>query len=125
MDLMGTEILARIFSPTTSTELEDGLVLVERHTIVDGWSRIKNEWILLKDDLINVFTPAHGSPRNLAGALLFCDRDRLADISKSFGPIPAVGAEPLLGQTDGIHEIGEPLILERGQPEPLTNSLDH
>ena len=49
MDLLGKETLARIFSPTSSRDVPDGLV-VHRHRIVDDWSRISNEWILLQRD---------------------------------------------------------------------------
>jgi SAM-dependent methyltransferase len=49
IDVMGKERLARIFSPTTSQRLEDGSTLVQLHEVFDGWSRIVNEWILIKD----------------------------------------------------------------------------
>jgi hypothetical protein len=34
---------------TTSTEHPDGSLLVERRKICDGWSRVANEWILIKE----------------------------------------------------------------------------
>ena len=49
MELAGKEILARIFQPTTSTQLSDGSMLVERHEVFDGWSRMRNEWTFVKD----------------------------------------------------------------------------
>lgn len=49
MEMAGKEILARIFQPTTSTPLPDGAVLFERHEVVDGWSRMRNEWTLIKN----------------------------------------------------------------------------
>lgn len=49
MELAGKEILARIFQPTTSTPMPDGSVLVERHEVFDGWSRMRNEWTFIKD----------------------------------------------------------------------------
>ncbi len=49
MELAGKEILARIFQPTTSTPLPDGGVLFERHEVLDGWSRLRNEWTFIKD----------------------------------------------------------------------------
>jgi SAM-dependent methyltransferase len=49
MEMAGKEILARVFQPTTSTPLSDGTLLVERHEVVDGWSRIRNEWTFIKD----------------------------------------------------------------------------
>jgi SAM-dependent methyltransferase len=48
MEMAGKEILARIFQPTTSTSLPDGNLLVERHEVLDGWSRIRNEWTFIK-----------------------------------------------------------------------------
>jgi len=47
MDSMCKERMARIFQPTTSTELDDGSFLVQRHEIFDDWSRVRNEWILI------------------------------------------------------------------------------
>jgi len=49
MEMAGKEILARIFQPTNSTVLPDGSVLFERREVFDGWSRIRNEWIFVKD----------------------------------------------------------------------------
>lgn len=50
IDLAGKENLARIFQPTNSHNLSDGSILVERHEIFDDWTRIRNEWILIKGD---------------------------------------------------------------------------
>jgi hypothetical protein len=48
MDLAGKEILARIFEPTTSVALADGTRLVQRHEVFDDWTRVRNEWILIR-----------------------------------------------------------------------------
>ncbi len=48
IDVMGKERLAKIFQPTTSHVLPDGTKLVERHEIFDDWTRIRNEWILIR-----------------------------------------------------------------------------
>lgn len=48
IDVMGKECLAKILQPTTSEELPNGSILVQRHEIFDDWSRIRNEWILIK-----------------------------------------------------------------------------
>jgi SAM-dependent methyltransferase len=48
LDVAGKEILARIFRPTASQQRSDGTVLIQRHEIVDDWTRIRNEWILLR-----------------------------------------------------------------------------
>ena len=49
LEMMGKEILARIFQSTTSERLADGSLLVQRHEVFDGWSRVRNEWTLVKD----------------------------------------------------------------------------
>ena len=48
MEIMGKEWLAKGFLPTTSEELADGRLLVRRHEIMDDWTRIKNQWILIE-----------------------------------------------------------------------------
>ena len=48
IEVMGKERLARIFQPTTSDVLPDGTQLVQRHEIFDDWTRIRNEWILIR-----------------------------------------------------------------------------
>lgn len=59
MDLIGKEIIARGFSLTTSTEHPDGSLLVERRKICDGWSRVANEWILIKESQARSFRFEH------------------------------------------------------------------
>jgi SAM-dependent methyltransferase len=48
IDLMGKERLARILQSATSDELPDGTKLIQRHEIFDDWTRIRNEWILIR-----------------------------------------------------------------------------
>ena len=48
IDVMGKERLARTFQATTSELLPDGTTVVQRHEIVDDWTRVRNEWILLR-----------------------------------------------------------------------------
>lgn len=50
IDVMGKEVLARGFTPTTSKELADGSLLIQRHEIFDEWTRIRNEWIVIESD---------------------------------------------------------------------------
>ena len=59
MDLIGKEKLARIFQPTVSEKLEDGTLLVMRHEIFDEWSRIRNEWIIIKGPEVRTFEFHH------------------------------------------------------------------
>jgi SAM-dependent methyltransferase len=49
MELASKEWLAKVYQPTTSEETEDGGLLIQRHEIIDDWSRIRNEWIVVKD----------------------------------------------------------------------------
>lgn len=50
MELMGKEILSRIYQETISTNLENGSILIQHHKIMNEWSNILNEWILLKEN---------------------------------------------------------------------------
>ena len=55
MELAGREPLARGFQATTSQQLADGRLLVERHQVVDDWARIQNHWIVIEDDTATTF----------------------------------------------------------------------
>jgi len=59
MELSSKEWLAEGFHPTTSEELPDGSLLVERHEIFDDWSRIRNEWILIRGQSVRRFRFHH------------------------------------------------------------------
>ena len=55
MEIMGKECLANGFLSTTSEELADGRLLVERHEICDDWTRLKNQWILIENGTTTTF----------------------------------------------------------------------
>jgi hypothetical protein len=57
--MMGKEVLARIFEPTSSREFPGGGVFVERRKTVNHWSRMENEWILLKDARVTTWNINH------------------------------------------------------------------
>lgn len=59
MDVISKEWLARNFEATSSRETEDGSVVINRREIFDDWTRIRNEWILLKDDKVRSFKFHH------------------------------------------------------------------
>ena len=59
IDLMGRETLARIYQPTHSYDLADGSTLVLRHEIFDDWTRVRNEWILIKGDKATTYRFHH------------------------------------------------------------------
>jgi SAM-dependent methyltransferase len=48
IDVAGKEQVARVYQPTSSDTLPNGDILVQRHRITDAWSRIHNEWILVR-----------------------------------------------------------------------------
>ena len=59
IELLGKERLAKILQPTTSTTLPDGTVMVERHEIFDDWTRVRNEWLLIKNSKVKRFQFHH------------------------------------------------------------------
>lgn len=59
IDVVGKEQLARIFDPTGIKESGDGALLVERREIFDDWTRIRNEWILIKGNQAKSYKLSH------------------------------------------------------------------
>ena len=59
VEVMGKERLAKILQPTTSDVLPDGTMLVQRHEIFDDWTRIRNEWILIRKGRTKTFKFHH------------------------------------------------------------------
>jgi SAM-dependent methyltransferase len=49
IELLGKERLARILQSTISMNLPDGTIVVERHRILDDWTRVGNEWLVLRN----------------------------------------------------------------------------
>lgn len=49
LEMMGKEILARIFLPRDWQELPDGSFFLQERTISQAWSWMENRWILIKD----------------------------------------------------------------------------
>ena len=58
-DHIGKEIIASRFQPTRSESLSDGTVLIERTTVIDDWSQIDREWILLEGSRTSHFRICH------------------------------------------------------------------
>jgi SAM-dependent methyltransferase len=48
LDLMGKEVLARIFRPTDWHTLADGSMFLEERAVENDWSRLNVRWILIK-----------------------------------------------------------------------------
>jgi SAM-dependent methyltransferase len=59
LEMMSKEILARKFQSTISQKLLDGSLIVQRHEVFDEWSRIRNEWLLIRDGKAASFTFHH------------------------------------------------------------------
>ncbi len=59
IDVMGKEILARIYQPTTSQVLDDGTKLIQRHEVFDDWTRVRCEWIHIKEGNARSFNFHH------------------------------------------------------------------
>ena len=55
MDVMSKERLAKVFQPTASQRAADGSLLVQRHEILDDWTRVKNEWTIIRDGRLHTF----------------------------------------------------------------------
>jgi SAM-dependent methyltransferase len=55
LDVVGKERLARVLHPTMSQRAADGALLVQRHQIVEGWSRVRNEWTVVRDGRARTF----------------------------------------------------------------------
>jgi SAM-dependent methyltransferase len=59
IEVLGKERLAKILQTTTSTVLSDGTMVVERHEIFDDWTRVRNEWLLIKNSKVKRFKFHH------------------------------------------------------------------
>ncbi|HJO94010.1 MAG TPA: class I SAM-dependent methyltransferase [Victivallales bacterium] len=59
IDVMGKERIAKILQPTTSETLDDGSMMVQKHRIFDDWTRIENEWIIVKNGKAESFKFHH------------------------------------------------------------------
>jgi hypothetical protein len=55
IDVMGKERLARIYDPCVVNTLPDGTRLINLHSIRDDWTRVHNEWILIRRGTMKTF----------------------------------------------------------------------
>ncbi|MGE0605979.1 MAG: class I SAM-dependent methyltransferase [Pirellulales bacterium] len=58
-DHMGKEILAARYQPTQSEALPDGSLLIQRVSVIDGWSRVAGEWTFVAGSKATTFTNRH------------------------------------------------------------------
>jgi SAM-dependent methyltransferase len=49
IDVLGREVLARIYEATRSVEAPGSGLLITRSRVVDDWTRVENEWVIVKD----------------------------------------------------------------------------
>lgn len=59
IEVMGKEVLARIWQATTCAEQPDGSLLFQRHRLLDDWTRIRNEWTLVRAGRAKTFRFHH------------------------------------------------------------------
>ena len=59
LEMISKEWLAKHLLATSSMQAPDGSLRVERHEIFDDWSRIRNEWIFIKEGRTKVFKFHH------------------------------------------------------------------
>lgn len=59
IDVMGKERLARRWQEAICTNLEDGSLLLQRPEVCADWTRIRNEWALIKDGRARSFRFEH------------------------------------------------------------------
>ena len=59
IDVFGKERLAKIMQPATVTLSPNGTLLIQMHEIFDDWTRIRNEWILIKGNRARRFRFHH------------------------------------------------------------------
>jgi SAM-dependent methyltransferase len=59
IEVLGKERLAKILQRTTSTLLADGTMVVERHEIFDDWTRVRNEWLVIRNGRAKSFKFHH------------------------------------------------------------------
>jgi SAM-dependent methyltransferase len=55
IEVMGKERLAKIFQSPISNRLADGSMLVDHHEIFDDWTRIRNEWRVIRSGRVKTF----------------------------------------------------------------------
>jgi len=59
IDVMGKEVLAGRFQRVDIDDESDGTRLVRSHHIFDDWTRVRNEWILIRDARTTTFSFHH------------------------------------------------------------------
>ena len=58
LDVVGKEVLAPVFTERSWTE-ENGILYLMDCKAIEGWSKIKNRWIMIKNNIRKEFTFTH------------------------------------------------------------------
>jgi SAM-dependent methyltransferase len=56
LDVMGREVLAKSFLPSSADTFPDGSTLVEQRQILDDWTRIRSKWTIIRNGKTQSFT---------------------------------------------------------------------
>jgi SAM-dependent methyltransferase len=74
MEMMGKEVIARIFQERDWHEMDDGTIVLEERSVTRGWSWMENRWIILRNDqrLEQHFCHRPYSSAELTSLLLDC-----------------------------------------------------
>ena len=59
IDLVGKEWVAKGFTSSGTSELDDGSLFIERRKVIEDWTRTDNHWIILKDGKSTEFRFKH------------------------------------------------------------------
>jgi len=59
LDTLGKERIASRYQTTIVHELKDGALMIERPKVVEDWSRMQNEWLLIRGERVRRFQFRH------------------------------------------------------------------
>jgi SAM-dependent methyltransferase len=59
LDVIGKEVVARIYHACDSQEIPDGGLLVQRRRVIDDWARIENDWSIIRNGRVRSFRFQH------------------------------------------------------------------
>lgn len=98
METLGKERLARVWQSATCFDLPDGSVMVQRPQVRDDWSRVRTEWILVKEGRSKTAVFEHWiySGRELKERLLACGFSRVQLFGSTHGTPYDVDAQRLV-----------------------------
>jgi hypothetical protein len=59
MEMMGKEVLARIFAPRDWQETPDGTLWLQERKVSQDWTWMENRWIVIKEDQRTEYSVEH------------------------------------------------------------------